>query len=61
VNNRAPKQTGEVKFSIIQDKGNIKLDFSRPVHWLLLTPGQARKMGQMLINNAKQIISRKSN
>lgn len=49
-----PDDEGELRFAVGRDKrGNVQVDFGKPVAWFALPPDQAKALAALLIKHAE--------
>lgn len=48
---------GELAMMIIRKNGKIVIDFGKSVAWIGMNPGQAIKLGELLIKRGKELLS----
>lgn len=50
-----PNDEGEIKFGITILKGNVIIEFGKPVRWFGMTKEQAKDLGEFLIKKSEEI------
>ena len=49
-----PDDEGAIQFAIGIDRGQVKLVFPKPVHWLAMSPEQARELADKIHATARK-------
>lgn len=47
---------GEIRIGVTSSNGKVVIDFGKPIHWVGLSPEQAKDIAEVLISRANEIL-----